>query len=60
MKTKPKGLDKPSTVTVIKVMSALNTWLYRRTGGRVGRTWRLGSAVPQGRADLPAHDDRPQ
>jgi deazaflavin-dependent oxidoreductase (nitroreductase family) len=48
VKTKPKGLDKPSTVTVIKVMSALNTWLYRRTGGRVGRTWRLGSAIRKG------------
>ena len=48
MKTKPKGLDKPSTVKVIKVMSALNTWLYRKTGGRVGRTWRIGSALRKG------------
>lgn len=48
MKTKPKGLDNPSTVTVIKVMSAINTWIYRRTGGRVGRTWRVGSAWRKG------------
>ena len=48
VKTKPKGLDKPSTVKVIKVMSAANTWLYRKTGGRVGRTWRIGSAVRKG------------
>jgi deazaflavin-dependent oxidoreductase (nitroreductase family) len=48
VKTKPKGLDRPSTVKVIKVMSAANTWLYRTTGGRVGRTWRIGSAVRKG------------
>ncbi len=48
VKTKPKGLDKPSTVKVIKVMSAANTWLYRKSGGRVGRTWRIGSAVRKG------------
>jgi deazaflavin-dependent oxidoreductase (nitroreductase family) len=48
MKTKPKGLDNPSTVTVIKVLSAANTWLYRKTGGRIGKTWRIGSAVRKG------------
>lgn len=48
MKAKPKGLDNPSTVKVIKVLSALNTWVYRRTAGRVGRTWRIGSAARKG------------
>lgn len=48
VRTKPKGLDKPSTVKVIKAMSAANTWLYRRSGGRVGRTWRIGSALRKG------------
>ena len=44
MKTKPKGLDRPSTVKVIKVLSAANTWAvsqdwrtYRRhVAGRRG------------------------
>ncbi|MCT2063156.1 nitroreductase family deazaflavin-dependent oxidoreductase [Dietzia cinnamea] len=25
-------------------MSRANTWLYQRTGGRIGGTWRVGSA----------------
>ncbi|MCT2122363.1 nitroreductase family deazaflavin-dependent oxidoreductase [Dietzia cinnamea] len=29
---------------MIKVMSRANTWLYQRTGGRIGGTWRVGSA----------------
>lgn len=41
---KPKGLDKPSTVKIIKVMSKTNVWLYRRTGGRLGSHWRVGAA----------------
>ena len=48
LKPKPKGLDRPSTTKVIKAMSTLNTWLYRATGGRVGKTWRIGSALRKG------------
>lgn len=44
MKAKPKGLDRPSTVRMIKAMSALNRRLYRATGGRLGGTWRMGAA----------------
>jgi F420H(2)-dependent quinone reductase len=47
MKTKPKGLDRPSTTRIIKVMSAVHTRLYRATGGRLGKNWRVGSAVRQ-------------
>ena len=35
----------PWVVGVIKVMSRVNTWLYQRTGGRVGGNWRVGSAL---------------
>lgn len=48
VKSKPRGLDRPSTVTIIKVMSAAHTWLYRRSGGRLGRTWHVGSALRHG------------
>jgi deazaflavin-dependent oxidoreductase (nitroreductase family) len=48
LKQKPKGLDRPSTVKIIKTMSAVHTWLYRKTGGRLGRKWRVGSALRHG------------
>lgn len=40
---KPKGLDRPSTARIIKLMSRVNTRLYRMTGGRLGRKWRIGA-----------------
>lgn len=43
-KPKPKGLDRPSTVRIIKVMSRVNTRLYRISGGRLGKKWRMGAA----------------
>jgi deazaflavin-dependent oxidoreductase (nitroreductase family) len=43
-KPKPAGLDRPSTTTIIRVMSAAHVRLYRLTGGRVGRSWRIGAA----------------
>jgi deazaflavin-dependent oxidoreductase (nitroreductase family) len=48
IKPKPKGLDKPYVVKIIKVMSEVNTALYRWTGGLIGSTWRVGSAFPWG------------
>jgi len=45
VKTKPKGLDRPSTTRIIRVMSAAHTRMYRLTGGRMGKNWRIGSAV---------------
>ncbi|HEY0904431.1 MAG TPA: nitroreductase family deazaflavin-dependent oxidoreductase [Marmoricola sp.] len=44
MDTKPKGLDSDATRRLIKWMAATNVWLYRRTGGRIGGTWRVGAA----------------
>ena len=40
----------PWVVDVIRVMSRLNTWAYRVSGGRVGGNWRVGSAL---RAPVP-------
>lgn len=45
LKAKPKGLDRPSTTKVIKTMSNLHTRLYRVTGGRLGKNWRIGAAA---------------
>ncbi|HZC72204.1 MAG TPA: nitroreductase family deazaflavin-dependent oxidoreductase [Jatrophihabitans sp.] len=43
VKPKPKGLDRPSTTRAIKLMSRVNTRVYRITGGRLGRKWRIGA-----------------
>ncbi|WP_282555441.1 MULTISPECIES: nitroreductase family deazaflavin-dependent oxidoreductase [unclassified Rhodococcus (in: high G+C Gram-positive bacteria)] len=45
---RPPGLDSKWTVSAIKWMSKINVVLYRRTGGRLGSTWRVGSAFPRG------------
>ncbi|MGG7101898.1 nitroreductase family deazaflavin-dependent oxidoreductase [Rhodococcus sp. 24CO] len=45
---KPKGLDAPATVTIIKWMSKANVAMYRATGGMLGSKWRVGSAFPRG------------
>ncbi|MDQ1700928.1 MAG: hypothetical protein QOF57_180, partial [Frankiaceae bacterium] len=45
IKPKPPGLDRPSTTRMIKLMSAAHTWLYAKTGGRVGKHWRIGAAL---------------
>lgn len=43
MEKKPKGLDDPGTVRFIKAMATANVWLFRRSGGRLGSHWRIGS-----------------
>lgn len=40
----------PWVVGLIKVMSRVNTWAYRISGGRIGGSWRVGSAL---RAPVP-------
>jgi deazaflavin-dependent oxidoreductase (nitroreductase family) len=42
-KPKPKGLDRRSTTAIIKTMSRVNTRLYRLSGGRIGKNWRIGA-----------------
>ena len=44
----PPGLSSPRAVTAIKWMSRINVWLYLRTGGVLGSTWRVGPAFPRG------------
>jgi F420H(2)-dependent quinone reductase len=45
VKKRPDGLDSPVVPRIIRRMSRLNVWVYRRTGGRVGGKWRIGSAL---------------
>ncbi|MDT4935397.1 MAG: hypothetical protein QOK11_3289 [Pseudonocardiales bacterium] len=47
-KRRPAGLDRPSTAKIIKSMSAFHVWIYRVSGGRLGRKWRVGSALRSG------------
>ncbi|MGZ4449032.1 MAG: nitroreductase/quinone reductase family protein [Nocardioides sp.] len=42
-KERPGGLDSPLVPRLMKVMSRVNVWAYRRTGGRVGGSWRVGA-----------------
>ncbi|KAB2374824.1 nitroreductase family deazaflavin-dependent oxidoreductase [Actinomadura montaniterrae] len=44
----PKGMDSPIVPKILKVMARLNIAAYRATGGRVGGTWRAGSAFRKG------------
>lgn len=45
---RPKGLDSPLVPKLLKYGAALNVWVYRRTGGRVMGTWRVGAAFRRG------------
>lgn len=47
-KIPPKGLDSPIVPKVMKVASLLHVEAYRMTNGRVGGTWRVGSALRRG------------
>jgi deazaflavin-dependent oxidoreductase (nitroreductase family) len=45
---RPARLDHPIVPKIMRAMSRANVWLYQRTGGRIGGTWRVGSAFPRG------------
>lgn len=45
VRARPKGLDWPGTTRVIKLMSSVNTHVYRLTGGRIGKNWRIGAGL---------------
>ena len=47
-KPRPNGLDKPITKKIIKRMSAAHIWVYKKTGGRLGKKWHVGSAMRKG------------
>jgi len=40
---RPKGLDSPAVVPIMKYFARAQVWAYRRTGGRVGGKWRVGA-----------------
>ncbi|WP_370585612.1 nitroreductase family deazaflavin-dependent oxidoreductase [Nocardia sp. XZ_19_231] len=42
-KNQPKGLNAPMTTRIIRYGSRAQAWIYRRTNGRVGGTWRIGA-----------------
>ena len=44
-KPRPRGLDSPQTNTIIKWMSRAQTWVYKKTGGRLGGTFLQGAPV---------------
>ncbi|GAA5125610.1 nitroreductase family deazaflavin-dependent oxidoreductase [Haloechinothrix salitolerans] len=44
IKPRPKGLDSPIVPRIIKYASKAQTWVYRRTNGRLGSKWRIGAA----------------
>ncbi len=44
VKPRPKGLDSPLVPRLIKLGSRAQAWVYRRTNGRIGSTWRIGAA----------------
>lgn len=44
-KPRPRGLDSPQSNAIIKWMSRTQTWIYRRTGGRLGGKFLQGAPV---------------
>ena len=44
-KPPPKGLNSPQTKHIIKWMSKANTWIYRKTDGRLGGKFLKGAPV---------------
>lgn len=44
-KPPPKGLNSPQTTTIIKWMSRAQTWLYKKTDGRLGGKFLQGAPV---------------
>ena len=44
-KKKPKQLNAPFVKTGMKYSSRVVTWVYRKTGGKIGGNWRLGAGA---------------
>lgn len=40
---RPRQLDSPVLPRIFKHVGRCQVWLYRRTGGRIGGTWRIGA-----------------
>ena len=44
-KPPPKGLNTPTTTRIIKWMSRANTWVYKKTNGKIGGKFLQGAPV---------------
>jgi F420H(2)-dependent quinone reductase len=44
-RARPKGLESPVTRSVMRYAGRAHVWVYRATKGRIGSTWRVGSAL---------------
>ncbi|MGV0791338.1 nitroreductase family deazaflavin-dependent oxidoreductase [Mycolicibacterium sp. XJ1819] len=42
---RPEQLNSPWVTTMMKYASKAHTWLYRRSGGRIGANWRVGAGL---------------
>ncbi len=47
-KKRPTQLDSPLVPKIMRIMSRMHVRVYRATGGRIGGTWRVGSALRSG------------
>lgn len=45
MDKRPPGLDSPVVPIVMKYGSRAQAWVYKKTGGRIGGTWRVGAGL---------------
>jgi F420H(2)-dependent quinone reductase len=45
---RPSGLDHPMVPKLMRLYSQAHVWVYQKTGGRLGKKWRIGAAFPRG------------
>jgi deazaflavin-dependent oxidoreductase (nitroreductase family) len=45
---RPQNLDHPVVSKLMRLSSRAHVWVYRKTGGRLGSTWRVGAAFRRG------------
>ncbi len=50
VRARPRVMDTRFFGWALKHYAKANVWLYRKTSGRIGGKWRLGSAFPRGTA----------
>jgi deazaflavin-dependent oxidoreductase (nitroreductase family) len=45
---RPANLDHPLVLKLLRRYSRAHVWIYRKTGGILGKKWRIGAAFPWG------------
>ena len=45
---RPPNLDQPVVPKLMRLYSRAHVWVYQKTGGRLGSTWRIGAAFRHG------------